>query len=189
MAGPPGVAPQVIRPGSPDLERVAVQVSEVVVSGPQDEHWHRQLPARGHVRLVRLAIDAQPGSVVLDHRVDGRRIVDRAAVVRVVLGAHPFRSFEYHASGSARIARSGLSGRPKKNQCGQACANRAFVRASASPIGTASSTTRWLTRAGWSSAVRSATYAPRSWPTTANRSWASADISPTASLAIARFDA
>ena len=46
----------------------------------------------------------------------------------------------YQASGSARIARSGLSGWAKKNQCHQAVANRASQRARASAMGTLSST-------------------------------------------------
>jgi hypothetical protein len=55
------------------------------------------------------------------------------------------------------MARSGLSGWAKKNQCHQAVANLASARASASPIGTQSSTASALTASGESRASRIAT--------------------------------
>ena len=51
------------------------------------------------------------------------------------------------------IARSGLSGWAKKNQCHQAAAKRASVRSRCSTMGTQSSTARCVTASGWSSAV------------------------------------
>ena len=54
----------------------------------------------------------------------------------------------YQASGSAMIARSGLSGCAKKNQCHHAVANRSVQRASASAIGTPSSTASPATAVG-----------------------------------------
>ena len=64
----------------------------------------------------------------------------------------------YQASGSALMTRCApATGLPRKNQCHQAWANRASQRASASPMGTASATIRWLTASGWSMASRNAT--------------------------------
>ena len=63
----------------------------------------------------------------------------------------------YQASGSALIARSGFSGWAKKNQCHHAVANRSVQRASASAIGTPSSTASPATTSGWSIASRNAT--------------------------------
>ncbi len=54
----------------------------------------------------------------------------------------------YQASGSALMARSGLSGWAKKNQCHHAVANFSPHRSRAAPIGTLSSTARWLTAPG-----------------------------------------
>ena len=49
-------------------------------------------------------------------------------------------------------------------------------------------TTSRLTTSGWSMAVRKATNAPRSWPTTAKRSCPRWRTRPTTSSAIARLD-
>ena len=92
---------------------------------------------------------AEPGAVVLAHRVHGRRVVDRRARSRRRLRAHAPRSGRYQASGSAQITRSaGLSVCPRKNQCHQRAANRASQRSSASAIGTASITASALTALG-----------------------------------------
>jgi hypothetical protein len=84
--------------------------------------------------------------------------VDRRKVVGVVL--LPQRRDLARCVGAVPgggVARSGLSGWAKKNECRQAAANRASVRASASATGTLSSTARWVTPPGWSIAVRIAT--------------------------------
>src|SRR6185312_5348246 len=83
-----GLASHVVGPVTPDGERVAVEVSHVVPSGPQEQQRAADPAARGAVRLVVLAVDAQPGAVVLHHRVHGVRVADRPQVVLVGLGAH-----------------------------------------------------------------------------------------------------
>src|SRR5947209_9235760 len=88
MAAVDGLAADVVRPGPPDRERVAVLVFEVVAAGPQEQQRAADPAARGAVGLVVLPVEAKTGAVVLHHGVHGRWIVDGAAVVLVGLGAH-----------------------------------------------------------------------------------------------------
>ena len=88
--------------------------------------------------------------------------------------------------GSPRTSRA--RSRDRGSRAGSRRAKRASQRSSASTIGTASRTTSARTACGRSIAVRKATYAPRSWPTTANRAWPSARMSATHSRAIARLE-
>ena len=116
---------------------------------PEHEYGQATRPAGRPVGVIGRPIDPEAGPVVLHHRVDRGRVVDRAAVVLVVLDrpSRPGRPGTRRPD-RRRIARSGLSGWPKKNQCGHACAKRASARASASPIGTASRTARCVTESG-----------------------------------------
>ena len=143
--------------------------------------WAVSTPLRSRVLLALCLATAEPslpacGSRLIVVRNARVRLVDVSAHTLDIAALHsPVRQrgrSSWQASGSAAITRSaGFSSWPKKNQCHQLAAKRASQRASASPMGTASSTARRSTDAGWSSAVRSATYAPRSWPTTAKRAW------------------
>jgi hypothetical protein len=81
-------------------------------------------------------------------------------------------------------------GTARKYQWNPATAARRLDESSSncSTVGMMSSVHKRSTRSGWSSAVRYATRPPRSWPTTANRSWPSEDITAAMSFAIVRFE-
>src|SRR4051794_14371359 len=68
------VTAHVVGPTAPDREDVPVQLDEVVARGPEDEERARDAAAGGAILLVVAAVDPEAGAVVLEHRVDGRRI-------------------------------------------------------------------------------------------------------------------
>src|SRR5438067_7998109 len=88
VAAVDGLPADVVGPIAPYGERVAVQVLQVVLGGPQEQQRAAD-PAPGRlVGVVVLTVDAQSRAVVLDHGMNGARVVDRAPVVLVGFLAH-----------------------------------------------------------------------------------------------------
>ena len=59
--------------------------------GPDDQGGAERAPARPAVRLVVAPVDAEPGSVVLAHRVNRAGIVERTLQVCIGVRVHPAR--------------------------------------------------------------------------------------------------
>ena len=135
---------------APDRDRVAPQLLEVVVDRPGDQRRASHPAAGRAVGVVVRAVDAEAGAVVLAHRVDRLRVVDRAAVVGERLLPHDLRPGAVpgvrvgadHALGGLRRSARGRTSATTR------AANRASARASASPIGIESSTASAVTASG-----------------------------------------
>lgn len=93
-------------------DHVAGQRVRIVLQRPQAQDWAGDPPVLLAVLRIVVAVDPEAGPIVLDHAVDGHGIVNRLAEIGI--GLLPLRSADapYQASGSAPIARSGLSGWP-----------------------------------------------------------------------------
>src|SRR5215207_8217267 len=88
MAGVDGVPAYVWGPAAPNLERIAVELLEVVVAGPEDERRALDDPAVLAVGIVVRSVDPEAGAVVLEHRVHRLGIAGCVAELGVVLRSH-----------------------------------------------------------------------------------------------------
>lgn len=66
VAGVDAVAGDVVCPGSPDGQRIAVEVLQVIAQGPQHEQRLLHTSARITVLAFMDSVDRQTGSVVLE---------------------------------------------------------------------------------------------------------------------------
>ena len=85
------MATNIVRPRPPDLQRIAVQLLEIVTQRPEHQSRAPQPPPGRAVGPLVGEIDAQPRPIVLEHRAHDRRITHGRAELAVVPLAHNLR--------------------------------------------------------------------------------------------------
>lgn len=85
------MAPHVVRPVAPDGQRVAEELLQVVALRPQHEERDGEPAPGGAVGLLVLAVDREPGPVVLEHGAHHLRTVHGLATLGEVLSPHLLR--------------------------------------------------------------------------------------------------
>ncbi len=76
------------RPVLPDRYRIAVDLLDIIPERPEAEHWTADFPARVPISLIMNMVDANAGTVVLDHPMDGFGPMDGLVNVSVGRLAH-----------------------------------------------------------------------------------------------------
>ena len=82
---------QLRRPGTPDLEHVAIEVGQIVALGPQHQRRAGDPPPGRAVGVVGRAVETETRPVVLAHGVDRLGVVDGLAAIVPVGDSHPLR--------------------------------------------------------------------------------------------------